>query len=616
MYPILSLLQRPLLQDTTSRQGGMKRRTRGHVRKPPRRSTPRAGNDAREAGAEQLVTAAELPVDAAVALDGLLGHALGDVAIFDRDSVVVRTSRPRGQFAGAPAEQVLGHRLRDRLTDDGRADLDAALAGKVVAGESALRLGPDEGRGWTHTVWAPLCDPKGHVVGGLLVAADATLEKTADELLEKFAFIDPVTGLPNRAMLAMMLSRALSRSKVSRRRLALVWLNLDRFKDANDALGPEVGDGLLRAVGERLRDSPFATDLVARVGGDDFALLLPRIDSMAHLRRLMEQVQAVFSEPFSVSGAAVVMSASCGVALHSNGAADAHKLQEHAHSAMRLAKRLGGGGFEIFTSDLSGRSLRRLRLDGEIRRGIAEDQFVAYYQPQIELKTMTVQAVEALVRWHHPGRGLLLPAEFIPFAEESALIVALGSCILARACRDLKAWHEELQTPPRLVINVSAREVLRADVCGAVTRAAAAVGLQPSSLEVEFTETAVLANPARAAEVAACLRAAGVTVALDDFGTGYSSLTHLRELPFDRVKIDRSFVSSCLTDRSSAAIVVAVTHLVHDLGMEVVAEGVETQEQLEYVRAVGCDAVQGYCLARPLSFSECTAYLVGTAAGG
>lgn len=557
-----------------------------------------------------------LPVPADVALDGLLRHAPGDIAIFDRDSVVVRASRSTGRLIGLPADGLLGRRLRDSLSDESRADLDAALAGTVVDGERSLPLGPDQGRTWRRTVWAPLHGPDGQVVGGLLAATGASREKSAEELLERFAFIDPVTGLPNRAMLAMMLSRALSRANVSGFRLALVWLNIDRFKDINDALGQAAGDSLLRAVGERLRDAPFATDLVARVGGDDFALLLPHIDSSVHLQSLMEQVQATFAEPFTAGDGAVMLSASCGVALHPDGAAaDAHQLQEHAHSAMRAAKAVGGGGFEVYASGLSGRSSRRLRLDGEIRRGIAEGQFVAYYQPQIELTTMTVQAVEALVRWQHPERGLLLPAEFIPFAEESALIVALGPCILACACRDLKRWIEELPTAPRLVINVSAREVLRADVCGAVVRAAAAEGLTPSSFEIEFTETAVLASPARAAEVAACLRETGATVALDDFGTGYSSLTHLCELPFDRVKIDRSFVRSCHADRSSAAIVGAVTHLVHDLDMQVVAEGVETKAQLDYVASVGCDAVQGYYLAPPLSQAGCSAYLARAACG-
>ena len=573
-------------------------------------SRPGTGGEVRAPQTSSPCAQPALPVDADIALAELLAHTPDEVVFFDADGVVVRTSRSAGALGGVSAEQLPGRHLRERLTADDCADLDAALAGGVVAGESGVRFVPGEGERRVRTVWAPLRDREGRVAGGLLVASSAPGETPPDELLERFAFIDPVTELPNRAMLAMMLSRSLSRAGVGRRQLALVWLNIDRFKDANDALGQDAGDRLLQAVGERLLDAPFATDLVARVGGDDFALLLPRVDSMPHLRRLMDQVQKTFAEPFAADGEAVVLSASCGVALHaSGGAGDAHQLQEDAHSAMRSAKAAGGGGYEVFAAGTSGRSSRRLRLDGEIRRGIAEDQYDAYYQPQIELKTMAVQTVEALVRWRHPRRGLLLPAEFIPFAEETALIIALGPCILARACRDLKGWYDELKTPPRLGVNVSAREVLRADVCGEVIRAAAAVGLTPASLEVEFTETAVLADPARAAEVAAALRAVGATVALDDFGTGYSSLTHLRDLAFDRVKIDRSFVSTCLTDRSSAAIVVAVTHLVHDLGMEVVAEGVETQAQLDYVTEVGCDAAQGYFLARPLSLPDCTAYL-------
>ena len=226
-----------------------------------------------------------------------------------------------------------------------------------------------------------------------------------------------------------------------------------------------------------------------------------------------------------------------------------------------------------------------------------------------------MQTVEALARWEHPTRGLLSPAEFIPFAEESGLIVPLGRGLLEQACGHLKGWQGTLAAAPRVAINVSAREVQRSDVCGEVKRAAAAVGLEPSSLEIEFTETAVLADPGRAAEVAACLRRMGATVALDDFGTGYSSLTHLRELPIDCVKIDRSFVASCLEDRSASAILVAVTHLAHDLGMEVVAEGVETQAQLEFVRAVGWDAAQGYYLARPMPHEDCTEYLLRAAEG-
>ena len=284
---------------------------------------------------------------------------------------------------------------------------------------------------------------------------------------------------------------------------------------------------------------------------------------------------------------------------------------------MRTAKELGGSAYEIFESggSIEDRSIR-LRLAGEIRDGIEQGRFVLHYQPIIDLVTMRVQAVEALARWNHPERGLVCPAQFIPFAEESGLIVLLGKHLLGQACAHLKGWQGSLTVSPRLAINISAREVQRSDICGEVRRAARRRTGASAWVEIEFTETAVLADPRRAAETAACLREAGVAVALDDFGTGYSSFTHLREMPIDRVKIDRSFVGSCLEDRSASAILVAVTHLAHDLGMEVVAEGIETQAQLEFVRAVGCDAAQGYYLARPMAYADCTSYLMSAMQGG
>jgi predicted signal transduction protein with EAL and GGDEF domain len=350
-------------------------------------------------------------------------------------------------------------------------------------------------------------------------------------------------------------------------------------------------------------------DMVAHVGADDFVLLMPRVNSPKHLERLMSRVRVVFAAPFTVKDEEVFISASCGIAVHPGGGADARQLQDYAHSAMRTAKELGGGAYEIYERGAVKEGSARLWLAREIRESIAQGHFTLHYQPLVDLATMQVQAVEALARWQHPERGLVLPEEFIPFAEESGLIISLGRHLLAQACGQLRSWQRTLVSPPRLAINISAREVQRSDICGEVKEAAATAGLAPSALEIEFTETAVLADPGRAAEVARCLREAGATVALDDFGTGYSSLTHLRELPIDRVKIDRSFVGSCLEDRSASAILVAVTHLAHDLSMEVVAEGIETQAQLDFVKAVGCDAAQGYYLARPLSQTDCSEYL-------
>ena len=548
------------------------------------------------------------PYDPLRVFEGILSAAPLNVTIYDGDLVVRDISAAAAALAGAPREALVGSSLRTH-PDDCLANMERVLAGETIEYEApvAPELCPEERL--AHVLMVPICDRAGAVQAGMTIVADVTEERKTADLVEKLAFVDAVTELPNRAMFSMVLGRALSGAKAKQRQLALVWLNLDRFKDVNDALGQQAGDALLRAVGERLHEHVRTNDMVAHMGADEFALLLPRINSRAHLERLVARIGQVFGDPFAVGGEEIFLSASCGIAVHPNGTADERQLQENAHSAMRAAKELGGGACEIYDPGASEQRSMRLWLAREIRESIDQERFLLHYQPLVELGTMRVQAVEALARWDHAERGLVSPAEFIPFAEESDLIVALGRHLRSLAYAQLRRWHQAFASPPRLAFNVSAREVQRSDVCGEVKRAAQQAGVSLSCLEVEFTETAVLADPARAAEVAASLREAGATVALDDFGTGYSSLTHLRELPIDRVKIDRSFVASCLEDRSAAAILVGVTRMAHDLGIEVLAEGIETAEQLDFVRQTGCDAAQGYYLAKPLGHDECTRYL-------
>jgi diguanylate cyclase (GGDEF)-like protein/PAS domain S-box-containing protein len=544
------------------------------------------------------------------AFEAILEHSPLPVIIFDRDLVIREVSRPAAELAGMPREEMRGQRLRTDVRRRLQRRLQRVFAGEAVFHEDKTPPELGQSDGWMRTLMLPIRDGEGVVWGTAMLAVDGPVGARAGELVEKLALIDSVTELPNRTMLSLALEKALSGAQASHQQLVLLWLNLDRFRDVNDALGQQAGDELLRAVGERLHAAVRKVDVVARVSGDDFVVLLPRITSERHIDRLMARIHKVFAAPFVVSGESVLLSASGGIAVHPGGGTDARGLRESAHTAMRRAKEQGGGALELYDEGSVAEGSERLWLAREIRDGIARDDFILHYQPQVELRTMHVQALEALARWNHPVRGLLSPARFLPFAEESGLIVPLGQSLLQQACAHLKGWQGSLAAAPRLALNVSAREVQRSDVCGEVERAAAAAGLAPSALEIEFTETAVLADPRRAAEVAAGLRAAGATVALDDFGTGYSALTHLRELPIDRIKIDRSFVGSCLKDRSASAILVAVTHLAHDLGMEVVAEGVETEAQLDFVRAVGCDAAQGYHLARPLAHADCTDYLL------
>jgi EAL domain-containing protein (putative c-di-GMP-specific phosphodiesterase class I) len=317
----------------------------------------------------------------------------------------------------------------------------------------------------------------------------------------------------------------------------------------------------------------------------------------------------VFSEPFPLGEVPVYLTASCGAAMHPDDGGDAHSLLENAHSAMQSVKREGGGTYRLYEHRLGSTSAEKVHLAAELRRAIAEEQFVVYYQPQLTGAGQLV-AVEALVRWQNPTRGLLAPAEFIVFAEQTGLIESIGSLVLKAACAQVRDWQTRLGSAPRLAVNVSAREFQRTSLVEALRRAVDAHDLSPRQLEVEITETAILADPRRAARLVADLRAAGFSIALDDFGTGYSSLSHLRELAIDRVKIDRSFVSNCLVDASAGAIVSAVTRLAHSLGLEVVAEGVETKPQLAFLRKAGCDLLQGHLFARALPASDCEVFML------
>src|SRR5665647_2412236 len=391
------------------------------------------------------------------AFETILEHSPLKVIIFDRDLVIREVSRPAAELARMPREAMRGQTLRSEVRALLQKRFERVFAGEAVFHEDKALPESSQSDAWMRTMMLPIRGADGVVWGTALMAVDVAENERAEELVEKLAFIDPVTELPNRSMLSMMLESALSGVKANQRQLAVVWLNLDRFKDVNHALGRQAGDELLRAVGERLHEAVRSVDVVARVGGDDFGLLLPRINSRKHLERVMVRIHDVFATPFVVEGESVLLSASCGIAVHPNGGADARQLRESAHSAMRAAKELGGGAFEIFDPGVAEEGSARLWLAREIRDGIEQGDFTLHYQPLVDLETMRVQSVEALARWEHPQRGLLSPAEFIPFAEESGLIVPLGRHLLAKACGHLKGWQGSLESPPRLSVNISAR---------------------------------------------------------------------------------------------------------------------------------------------------------------
>jgi len=388
---------------------------------------------------------------------------------------------------------------------------------------------------------------------------------------------------------------------------ALLALDLDRFKGVNDTLGHLAGDALLRSVGKRLRGCIRRPDLVGRIGGDEFAILLPHSTSEA-ATGLAERLVALMGRPFLIEGHSVVIGASVGIAVFPADAADAEGLLRCADLALYQAKAEGRGDARRFVPVLRARAEQRRRTESELRAAIALGQFELHYQPQVEIGSSRLAGFEALLRWRHPERGMVPPFEFVPLAEEIGLIVPIGEWVLRTACREAAGWPDASLS---VSVNVAAAQLAKRDLARQVRAALTDSGLAPGRLELEVTETALLHDTATARATCEELRRLGVRVSLDDFGTGYSSLTQLRSFPLDRVKIDRSFVTDIATQPDSAAIVRAVAGLGASLGLRTTAEGVETEGQLAELRANGCTDAQGYLFSRPVPAGEVARLIAG-----
>ncbi len=432
---------------------------------------------------------------------------------------------------------------------------------------------------------------------------NATLEQRVAErtaALEHQALHDTLTGLPNRTLLTDRLAQGILAARRANGSVALLVLNLDAFKEINDTLGHQRGDLLLREIGPRLQGSVRDTDTVARLGGDEFAVVLPGIDT-ARAGRIARKVLDSLEKPFIIDGRALDVGASVGVAVYPEHGEDAGGMLRRADTAMYAAKR-SVGGFAVYADDQES-DVGRLGLMGQLRHAIADAELALHYQVQVDFKTARVTSAEALLRWHHPQQGLIPPMAFIPFAERRGLIKPLTQWVLSAALRQARAWEEAgLQLP--VAVNLSARNLLDPDLPDVIGRLLRRWALDPARLALEITESAIMAEPERAREVVAQLRTMGMRLSIDDFGTGYSSLAYLHRLAVDELKIDRSFVLAMPTDASAATIVRATVDLGHALGIEVVAEGVETRELWERLAALGCDRAQGYFVSRPAAAED------------
>lgn len=507
---------------------------------------------------------------------------------------------------GCPADSIIGHSLLDRVHAEDRPALVAMLnqareqTDASFSGGVRLRQGEAAWREFEVIATSLLNDPA--VEGVVATFHDITERKTFERELTKLAFRDPLTGLANRACFRERVERALMRDDRDERSVGVLFFDLDNFKVVNDSLGHAYGDQVLRVVAERVLGCLRSEDTLARLGGDEFTVLVERVAGIEQVVAIAERIVAALREPIRLQGHDLFVGGSMGIAVGTPRADGMDELLRKADLAMYKAKSSGKGRYAVFDAHLNTAAMERLDLETGLRRALDHEELRVHYQPIVALATRRIEGVEALVRWEHPLRGLLAPKDFIPIAEETGLIVALGRWVLARACRDLRRWQDlhGMVPPLRLNVNLSARQIQHSELIQEIEAVLRETGLTPASLGLEITESVAMRDATATIAKLHALKALGVRLAIDDFGTGYSSLSYLQQFPVDALKIDGSFVRGLGSGERGAAIVRSVLALSEAFGLDVIGEGIETEDQLSHLLALGCRRGQGYLFAKPL----------------
>lgn len=526
------------------------------------------------------------------------------IVIFDPDYNILAVNQAFSRVTGYEQEDMVGRKVTDIASSrDARRHFQVihqaleqtgCWEGELVETRKNGELYPQ----WLHlSVVRDIAGNMSHIVGFF---ADLSARRQSEERMRYLTHYDELTGLANRSLFKERLHEANQRVRQGGRSLALLHINLDRFKLLNDSLGHEVADQLLKQVSRRLGSTLPEADTIARLSGDEFAVLFDSYGSLSSLTRVTTRLLAKLRTPISVAGHELVVSASVGISLLPDSAREISALVNQANIAMQHAKHLGGNNFQFFTESLQASTLERLQLEIQLRRAIEGRQLEVFYQPKLSLATGRLDAAEALVRWRHPERGMVPPGDFISLAEETGLIVSIGEIVLREACRQACEWQRQGLEPIRVSVNLSVHQLRQGKLVSLVRQVLEETGLAPHWLERELTESQLLDNVEHIITTFQQLRELGVKLAIDDFGTGYSSLSYLKRFPVDYVKIDQAFIRGLGEGTEDAAITRAIIAMAHSLGLKVVAEGVETQTQLDFLRSNGCDEVQGYLISRPI----------------
>ncbi len=535
--------------------------------------------------------------------------------------------REPGETRISAFEDLLGH-----LHPGDRTRLEASLT-ELLDDLQPREIGyrvvlPDGSERFVEQQAEPTLDDKGQLLRILCTVQDVTERKEAEQRIRFLAYYDALTDLPNRRSFAQRLDRALGAAQRQKRQMGVMFLDLDRFKRINDSLGHSAGDQLLQEVSERLLGCVRATDcvgrpveegserrLIARLGGDEFVFLLSEISSGEDAARVAQRVVDSLADSFTLNGQEVFLTASIGIALYPEDGRDADTLIKNADTAMYAAKSQGGNTYRYYAESMNATALERLMLESDLGKAVERGELLLHYQPQFDIDRRLVGA-EALVRWQHPERGMVSPGEFIPLAEKTGLIAGIGEWVLETACAQAAAWRATDHPLERMAVNVSSRQLEHKEFPQHLARILDETGLEPGCLELELTESSLMEDADEAVRMLKALKAMGVRLSIDDFGTGYSSLSYLMRFPLDALKIDRSFLNGIPEEADHVAIASAIIAMSRSLRLKVVAEGVETEEQVEFLRRMGCDEMQGFLLARPMPAEELGRLLVKTGGNG